>query len=117
MFLEQAFLQLVDLNSKLRVLDLSASPGGKSTHIQSLISNESLLVSNEVIRQRAQTLRDNITRWGSSNVVVTCNDPRDFSKLNEFFDVIVVDAPCSGSGLFRRDHSAMKEWSPGNVSL
>ena len=85
MFLEQALTQLVDLSKPIRILDLSAAPGGKSTHIQSLISKESLLVSNEVIRSRAQILKENIIKWGAGNVMVTNNDPRDFARLPEFF--------------------------------
>lgn len=117
MFLEQAMKQSVDLTKPIKVLDLCAAPGGKSTHIQSLVSGESLLVSNEVIRPRAGILKDNIIKWGCENVVVTNNDPRDFSKLKSYFDVIVVDAPCSGSGLFRRDPDAIEEWSENNVQL
>ncbi len=117
MFLEQAFRKTTDLSKQLRVLDLCAAPGGKSTHIQSLISKDSLLVSNEVIRSRAAVLKDNIVKWGSPNVVVTNNDPKDFARLQNYFDVIVVDAPCSGSGLFRRDPGAITEWSENNVQL
>jgi 16S rRNA C967 or C1407 C5-methylase (RsmB/RsmF family)/NOL1/NOP2/fmu family ribosome biogenesis protein len=117
MFLEQALKQTVDLSQPLKLLDLSAAPGGKSTHIQSLISKESLLVSNEVIRSRANILKDNIIKWGCNNVVVTNNDPKDFMRVKNYFDVIVVDAPCSGSGLFRREPEAMKEWSMNNVTL
>ncbi|HEU4861002.1 MAG TPA: hypothetical protein VFT15_14245 [Chitinophagaceae bacterium] len=117
MFLEQALKQTVDLKQPLKVLDLCAAPGGKSTHILSLISKESLLVSNEVIRSRANILVDNIVKWGRSNILVTNNDPRDFKRLQNYFDVIVVDAPCSGSGLFRRDPEAIDEWSEQNVAL
>ncbi|WP_276503596.1 methyltransferase RsmF C-terminal domain-like protein [Terrimonas pollutisoli] len=117
MFLEQALKQTVELSQPLKVLDLSAAPGGKSTHIQSLISKDSLLVSNEVIRSRANILKDNIVKWGCSNVMVTNNDPKDFARLENYFDVIVVDAPCSGSGLFRREPEAMNEWSLNNVQL
>jgi len=117
MFLEQALKQTVDLSQPLKILDLSAAPGGKSTHIQSLISKESLLVSNEVIRSRANILKDNIIKWGCNNVVVTNNDPKDFARLENYFDVIVIDAPCSGSGLFRREPEAMEEWSPNNIQL
>lgn len=117
MFLEQAMTQTVNLTQPIKVLDLCAAPGGKSTHIQSLISKDSLLVSNEVIRSRAGVLKDNIIKWGSSNVLVTNNDPRDFAKLKDYFDVIVIDAPCSGSGLFRRDEEAVAEWSENNVVL
>lgn len=117
MFLEQALKQTVDLSGPLKVLDLSAAPGGKSTHILSLITKDSLLVSNEVIRSRANILKDNILKWGCANVIVTNNDPKDFQKLESYFDVIVVDAPCSGSGLFRREPDAIKEWSEQNVML
>jgi NOL1/NOP2/sun family putative RNA methylase len=117
MFLEQVLKQTVDLSKPLKVFDLCAAPGGKSTHLLSLISKESLLVSNEVIRSRANILTDNIVKWGCSNVIVTNNDPRDFQRLENYFDVIVVDAPCSGSGLFRRDPEAIGEWSEQNVAL
>jgi len=117
MFLEQALKQTVDLSQPLKVLDLCAAPGGKSTHLLSLISKDSLLVSNEVIRSRANILNDNIVKWGCSNVMVTNNDPKDFQRLKNYFDVIVVDAPCSGSGLFRRDVEAIEEWSEQNVAL
>ena len=117
MFLEQALKQTMDLNQDLRVLDLCAAPGGKSTHLQSLISAKSLLVSNEVIRSRVNILEDNLVKWGGDNVMVTNNDPRDLSRLPRFFDVIVIDAPCSGSGLFRREPEAIREWSEHNVAL
>lgn len=117
MFLEQAILQSCDTGKDMHVLDLCAAPGGKSTLIQSVISKNSLLVSNEVIKTRAGILAENITKWGAANVVVTNNDPKDFKKLPEFFDCIVVDAPCSGSGMFRKDPDAINEWSLNNVEL
>jgi 16S rRNA C967 or C1407 C5-methylase (RsmB/RsmF family)/NOL1/NOP2/fmu family ribosome biogenesis protein len=117
MFLEQALKQTLDLSKSLKILDLCAAPGGKSTHIQSLISSESLLVSNEVIKSRCNILKDNIIKWGCENVVVTNNDPKDFAKLENYFDVIVVDAPCSGSGLFRKEPDAIEHWSENNVAL
>jgi 16S rRNA C967 or C1407 C5-methylase (RsmB/RsmF family) len=70
-----------------------------------------------VIRSRSNILKDNIIKWGCDNVVVTNNDPKDFARLENYFDVIVVDAPCSGSGLFRRDEEAIGEWSENNVQL
>ena len=76
-----------------------------------------MLVSNEVIRSRGNILKDNIIKWGGDNVVVTNNDPKDFARLENYFDVIIVDAPCSGSGLFRRDEEAIGEWSENNVQL
>jgi 16S rRNA C967 or C1407 C5-methylase (RsmB/RsmF family)/NOL1/NOP2/fmu family ribosome biogenesis protein len=117
MFLEFALRQTCDLAQPLKVLDLCAAPGGKSTLLQAVISPDSLLVANEVIRARAGLLADNISRWGAANAVVTNNDPRDMSRLPGFFDVMVIDAPCSGSGLFRRDPEAVAEWSPENVTL
>jgi 16S rRNA C967 or C1407 C5-methylase (RsmB/RsmF family)/NOL1/NOP2/fmu family ribosome biogenesis protein len=117
MFLEQAVKQTTDTTQPLLVLDLCAAPGGKSTLLQSVISNQSLLVSNEVIQSRVNILKENLIKWGSGNVIVTNNDPKDFSKLSGLFDVVVIDAPCSGSGLFRRDPEAINEWSEANVQL
>lgn len=117
MLLEQAIKQCVGDQEVIRALDLCASPGGKSTHLLSLLSKDSLVVSNEVIRSRATILAENIMKWGYSNVVVTNNDPEDFQRLTGFFDLMVVDAPCSGEGLFRKDPDAMKEWSLDNTNL
>jgi len=117
MFLEQALKQTIDLTQNIRVLDLCAAPGGKSTLIQSLISPNSLLVSNDVIKSRAAILEENLTKWGAANAIVTNNDPAHFARLENFFDVLVIDAPCSGSGLFRRDEAAITEWSEQNVQL
>ena len=117
MFLEEALKQTVDLTKPVKVLDLCAAPGGKSTLIQSIISADSLLVSNEVIKARVNILAENMTKWGAANVIVTNNDPKDFQRLKNYFDVIVVDAPCSGSGLFRKDPNAINEWSENNVAF
>ncbi len=117
MFLWHALEHGVDpLNKSLRVLDLCAAPGGKTTLLASFFS-EGLVVSNDVIRSRSQILVENVSKWGSANVVVTNNDPQQFAQLEHFFDVIVVDAPCSGSGLFRKDAAAIDEWSEANVLL
>ncbi len=117
MFLEEAVMQSIELAEPIRVLDLCAAPGGKSTLLQSLISDKSILVSNEVIKSRVTILSENITKWGADNVIVTNNDPKDFQRLPGYFDLIVVDAPCSGSGLFRKDPKAINEWSEQNVEL
>lgn len=117
MFLEEAIKQTCDLSKPIRVLDLCAAPGGKSTLIQSMISENSLLVCNEIIKTRVNILSENLTKWGAANVVVTNNDPKDFQRLPEFYDLIVVDAPCSGSGLFRKDPDAIDEWNLNNVTL
>lgn len=116
-FLSHVAKTVFPKDQPLRVLDLCAAPGGKSTLLASELSDDSLLVSNEVIRTRAHILAENISKWGKANVVVTNNDPEQFQKLSGFFDVIVVDAPCSGEGLFRRDPHLTEEWSPENVNL
>jgi 16S rRNA C967 or C1407 C5-methylase (RsmB/RsmF family)/NOL1/NOP2/fmu family ribosome biogenesis protein len=101
----------------LRALDLCAAPGGKSTLMASLLPPDSLLVCNEVIRTRVPVLRENIEKWGYANVAVTNHDPDDFAPLAGFFDIVMVDAPCSGEGLFRKDPKAVGEWSSEHVQL
>lgn len=101
----------------IAALDLCAAPGGKTTHLVSLLGKDSLLVSNEVIKSRAVVLADNVAKWGTDNIVVTNNDPSDFGAFEGYFNLVVVDAPCSGEGLFRKDSQAVGEWSPANVNL
>jgi 16S rRNA C967 or C1407 C5-methylase (RsmB/RsmF family)/NOL1/NOP2/fmu family ribosome biogenesis protein len=110
MFLEQVFRQVVPADGFLRILDLCGAPGGKSTHIATLLGSRGFIVSNEVIRTRASILAENISKWGAANTLVTQNDPSSFSRLVNYFDVIIVDAPCSGEGMFR-DQVAVREWS------
>lgn len=117
MLIEQALKQHADLNLPLKVLDLCASPGGKSTHLLSLISEESILVSNEVIGNRIPALEQNIIKWGASNCILTQNDPEAFESFSQKFDIIIVDAPCSGEGMFRKHDYAISEWNPNNVHL
>ena len=100
-----------------RVLDLCAAPGGKSTHLADLMNERGLLVSNEVISSRAATLAENMAKWGVATSVVTNSDPSAFSKLQNLFDLILVDAPCSGEGMFRKNPDAIGEWSLNNVKL
>jgi 16S rRNA C967 or C1407 C5-methylase (RsmB/RsmF family)/NOL1/NOP2/fmu family ribosome biogenesis protein len=104
-------------SSPLRVLDLCAAPGGKSTHLAAALDEHDLLVANEVHRTRAQVLTENLIKWGYPNVVVTSNETRHFQSLGSFFDLILVDAPCSGEGLFRRDPDAVSHWSPESVTM
>lgn len=99
----------------LVALDLCAAPGGKSTLLRSLLPDDSLLVSNEPMRQRAQVLAENMVKWGHPGCVVTQNFPVDFGHLHEAFDLVVVDAPCSGEGMFRKDEQAIRDWSLENV--
>ena len=115
MFVEQVLRQHV--TKPVVMLDLCAAPGGKSTHARSVLPEGSLLVANEVIRNRSQILAENLTKWGHPDVVVTNNDPADFSALPSFFDVILTDVPCSGEGMFRKDPVAVEEWSPENVEI
>lgn len=117
MFIEHALKSCVDFNETLAVFDVCASPGGKSTLLNSLLTKDSLLVANEVVKSRADVLAQNLAKWGTSNVVVTNNDPAAFSEMENVFDVILVDAPCSGSGLFRKQTDAIGEWSLDNVNL
>ena len=116
MFTGEVFEQVAGNKKNLRVLDLCGAPGGKSTHLSSLIGDRGLLIANEVIRQRADILAENLTKWGMGNSIVTRNDPSVLGKLTEYFDIILIDAPCSGEGMFR-DSVAIKEWSLSNTAL
>lgn len=100
-----------------RVLDLCAAPGGKTTLYASLVGAEGLVVANEIDRRRAQVLADNVRKWGTGNVVVTVNEPRQVAAFESSFDLVAVDAPCSGEGMFRKDEGARAEWSEGNVRM
>jgi 16S rRNA C967 or C1407 C5-methylase (RsmB/RsmF family)/NOL1/NOP2/fmu family ribosome biogenesis protein len=117
MFLQHALQQCVDTSKPLHVLDLCAAPGGKSTLVADVLSHDSLLVCNEVIGTRVNILAENICKWGRANTWVSNSDPKQFANCPHFFDVLLVDAPCSGSGLFRKDAKAIDEWSLANVHL
>jgi len=117
MFLEQAIKAWMPKKADVLALDLCAAPGGKSTHLLDLLPSTALLISNEVIKTRAHILAENLSKWGRANSLVTRNDPRDFADLPFGFDVIVVDAPCSGEGLFRKDEAATEQWSEDACSL
>ncbi len=116
MFLEEVFEQVAGEKNNLRVLDLCGAPGGKSTHLSSLIGENGFLVANDVIKPRAGILAENITRYGIGNAIVTNNDPLAFNGLKGYFDLILVDAPCSGEGMFG-DQTAISEWSADNAAL
>lgn len=115
MFLEQ--IVSLYLKTPVKTLDLCAAPGGKSTHLVSLLPEGSLLVSNEINRQRSNILAENITKWGYPNCVVTRNTPQQIAELGSVFDFVLVDAPCSGEGMFRRDEQAIECWSVDNVKM
>lgn len=112
MFLWQVLEKFVDKNAK--ILDMCAAPGGKSTLMAHYL-NGGVLVANEFVRTRAYVLAENVQKWGSSHVVVTNNAPCDFADFNAVFDAVLVDAPCSGEGMFRKDTTAVTEWSAANV--
>ena len=103
------------MGTPLKMLDLCAAPGGKSTLWRSLLPDEALLVANEPIRQRAQILAENLTKWGHPHTFVTQAFPDAFTSLEDTFDIIATDVPCSGEGMFRKDEQAREEWSPAAV--
>ncbi len=115
MFLYQVAGQLFPYAE--RVLDLCAAPGGKSTLLLQALPKDALLISNEIVYRRYKILVENTIKWGNPNVIVTNNKPEDFKVLSGYFDVVVVDAPCSGEGMFRKNPDAVNEWSEQNVYL
>lgn len=117
MFISHILDHIKPKDDAVKILDLCAAPGGKSTLINSAMAPDDLLVANEIIKTRVPILADNLSRWGTANTIITNNDPKDFTRLNSFFDIVLVDAPCSGSGMFRKDPAAMTEWSEANVNL
>lgn len=125
MFPGYVFRQMLDrfsgLGRPVRVLDLCAAPGGKTTDLaaslRAAFGDAFLLVSNEVMRNRASILANNVAVWGDPEVIVTCADPKAFAALEGFFDLILTDVPCSGEGMFRKDPVAVAEWSEDLVTL
>jgi 16S rRNA C967 or C1407 C5-methylase (RsmB/RsmF family)/NOL1/NOP2/fmu family ribosome biogenesis protein len=113
MFLDEAVRQSVKSRDNIRVLDLCGAPGGKSLILADIIGKGSLLIANDVIRSRAAILAETITKWGTGNTIVTQSDPSSFGRLPGYFDIILVDAPCSGEGMFR-NIVAVNEWSVEN---
>ena len=114
MFLNRVIRQYV--HEPVRYLDLCAAPGGKSTDAVASLPVGSLIVSNEVIPNRAHILAENIVKWGSPYCIVTRNEASAFGALEEYFDIIAADVPCSGEGMFRKDPAAITEWSAANVA-
>ena len=108
----QMVAQVAHPHEGMRVLDLAAAPGGKSTHLLSYLNNTGLLVSNEINNKRSKILVENIERFGARNVLVTNESAERLEKVfSSFFDLIVLDAPCSGEGMFRKQPDAMDYWS------
>jgi NOL1/NOP2/fmu family ribosome biogenesis protein len=115
MFIYHALTSLLGNSLNLKALDLCAAPGGKTTLLASL-PHFQMILANEIIQSRVSALIENIVKWGAHHVFVSNNDPRDLERLGDMFDVALVDAPCSGSGLFRKDENAQHEWSKASVT-
>lgn len=116
MFIEHIVRQLFPEADGLRMLDACAAPGGKATLLSTLAGLEGLVVANEPVASRANILVENVKRWGLGNVAVTANDTSHYATVREFFDLILVDAPCSGEGMMRKNAEARLQWSPRNVA-
>lgn len=123
MFVEQAINRVLDIlntdggnkNKPHLCIDLCAAPGGKSTLLRSLLPDNWLLLCNDIVRPRAEILKENILKWGHEGVVVTCNRPEEIGRLGGLADVMLIDAPCSGEGMFRKEEKAVSQWSPALV--
>ena len=119
MFLDYALNQIKpDLPDELIVIDMCAAPGGKTTLLQSSLRDRKATVwTNEIIKSRATILRENVSKWGMGNAVVTSCSPQKMAEMDVKGDVILVDAPCSGEGMFRKDHSARSEWTESAAKM
>lgn len=117
MIIAAIFKKLFDPEEPIKAVDLCAAPGGKSTLLMSLLNKNSYLVSNEFVALRASILQENIIKWGLGNAFITNNAVAHFGKLKHHFDLMLLDAPCSGEGLFRKDEDARQEWSEQNCDL
>ena len=100
-----------------RVLDMCAAPGGKSTIYSTAVGIDGLVVANEYVRTRANVLADNVRKWGMGNVLVTNNAPEHIAQFEGWFDLVAVDAPCSGEGMFRKEEVAREDWSEDAVKM
>ncbi|MDQ1300978.1 MAG: hypothetical protein QG637_899 [Chloroflexota bacterium] len=111
-----AVAELLDPQPGERVLDLAAAPGGKATHIAALMAGQGLLIANELHPKRAWILAENLERWGAGHIAITNEPPeRLAARFAGFFDRVLLDAPCSGEGMFRKSAAARQEWSPALV--
>ncbi|MFV9511516.1 RsmF rRNA methyltransferase first C-terminal domain-containing protein [Tepidibacillus sp. LV47] len=111
-----AVTEVLDPQPGEKILDLSAAPGGKATHIATKLNHQGLLIANEIHPTRVKALVENLERFGIKNAVVTNESPVRLAKVfPEFFDRVLVDAPCSGEGMFRKNPEAINEWSLENI--
>ena len=122
-YVQEAASQFIDYilsNEELegsRVLDMCAAPGGKTTIYSTTVGESGLVVANEYVRSRANVLADNVRKWGIGNVLVTNNSPEHLAQFEGWFDVVAVDAPCSGEGMFRKEEVAREDWSNEAVNM
>ena len=100
-----------------RVLDMCSAPGGKTTIYSTAVGEDGLVLANEYVRSRANILADNVRKWGMGNVLVTNNAPEHIAQFEGWFDVVAVDAPCSGEGMFRKEEVAREDWSEEAVKM
>jgi NOL1/NOP2/sun family putative RNA methylase len=108
-----AVTELLDPQPGERILDLAAAPGGKSTHIAARMRNQGILVVNDIHPRRVRDLSNNLERWGARNVIILNETPsRLVDHFGAYFDRVLVDAPCSGEGMFRKDPASRREWTP-----
>ena len=112
-------VESIEIGKNWKVLDMCAAPGGKSSQIKNKLGKDGILVSNEIVPSRCKILTGNIERMGFQNVVTTCMHPQKLIKMfpQNYFNMIMVDAPCSGEGMFRKEEIAIDEWSPENVKM
>ena len=112
-------VESIEIGKHWKVLDMCAAPGGKSSQIKNKLGKDGILVSNEIIPSRCKILTGNMERMGFKNVVTTCMHPQKLVKMfpQNYFNMIMVDAPCSGEGMFRKEEIAIDEWSPENVKM
>ncbi|MBQ7296529.1 MAG: RNA methyltransferase [Clostridia bacterium] len=110
--------ECIDIDPEWKILDMCAAPGGKSTQLKNKLSEKGILVSNEIIPSRCKILTGNIERMGLKKTVTTCLDTKRLASIfPDTFDLIMVDAPCSGEGMFRKEEIAIDEWSEENVKM
>lgn len=117
MVLQWVLKQVVTETQDIDALDVCAAPGGKSLILADFLKGRGRVISNEIIRSRSLILSEVLTKWGSSNVIVTNNRPIDFGNSTMAFDVMLVDAPCSGEGMFRKDPESRSQWNAGSAQM
>jgi 16S rRNA C967 or C1407 C5-methylase (RsmB/RsmF family)/NOL1/NOP2/fmu family ribosome biogenesis protein len=117
MVLQWVLKSIMPHDEFVNALDLCAAPGGKSLILSDFLNGRGRLVSNEIVRSRVNILNEVLVKWGASNVIVTNNRPADFGECGVQFDLVLVDAPCSGEGMFRKDPESRVEWNEGSAQM